>query len=108
MRMSTSRASGTQRLHAKVNYHTSKGFDVPVSESVNANWYDDAYAELVRRTNGAVHDIRNNDYDFGNARWKPSPKCMGTNGVNELLWGPKALTCPWSPAVPQLLRDLDL
>ena len=54
------------------NQKVVKGFDVPVSESVNANWYDDAYAELVRRTNGAVHDIRNNDYDFGNARWKPS------------------------------------
>lgn len=81
-------------------------FQVPVAQDLNSNYYDKAYAELVRRSQGAVHRIRNNELDFENKETAP-PGCL-SNAVDELLWGSRVKECSWGKWVPQLLKDYDL
>ena len=82
-----------------------KGFEIPVPPMTNANFYDRAYEELNRRTNGLSHRVRSGDDFFP---IKSFPKCGWINGVSDMLWGELARKCPWSSWVGRLIRDLDL
>ena len=91
----------------------SEGFAMPVPAVANANLFDEAYAELVRLTNGLAHRVRNNDdVHFAShakgGRVSYSIGCTHINSIHVMLFGLLAHTCPWAPYVEQVVRKFDL
>lgn len=82
------------------------GFSTPVPEHVNTNDYDRAFEALVQRTGGLALQLRTNDYDWHQRR--APAQCTLMNGVEQMLWGPAAVNCPWQPHVQQVRNEFGL